>query len=110
VCALAELACDLRAHRSQPVSADLLREAAAVVAMTGAQAQQLAERYPSARDRVYLLRAFDPDSPADSDVSDPFLGTLDEYRRCRDLIRRAIPGLLRFLKQSEEPADTAPFS
>lgn len=105
VAALDELACDLRPHRSQPVSAGLMREASAIIAMTGAHAQQLTDRFPLARDRLFLLRSFDPASPPNSDVADPFLGTLDEYRRCRDLIRRAIPGLVRYLEQ----AAPAPF-
>jgi protein-tyrosine-phosphatase len=68
--------------------------------MTDAHAQQLAALYPVARDRIHVLRSFDPDSAQDSDVADPYCGSLDDYRRCRDLIRRAVPGLVRFLNQS----------
>ena len=100
VAALGELGHDLRRHRSQPVSPEHLREAAVIIVMTGAHAQQLTARFPLVRDRVHLLRSFDPDSPPDSDVSDPFFGNLAEYRHCRDLIRRAIPGLVRFLEQT----------
>lgn len=98
--ALGELGCDLRGHRSRPVGAARVREADVIVAMTDAHAQQLAARFPDARDRIHLLRAFDPDAPARSDVSDPYCGSLDDYRRCRDLIRRAVPGLVRFLDQT----------
>lgn len=101
VAALGELGLNLRSHRSQPVSPECLRQADAIIVMTGAHAQQLADRFPVVRDRVFLLRSFDPGSPPDSDVTDPFLGSLEDYRRCRDLIRRAIPGLVRFLEQTE---------
>lgn len=100
VAALAELGCDLRAHRSRPVTAERIREASVIVAMAGEHAQRLADLYPSARDRIHLLRSFDPDSGAACDVGDPFCGSLEDYRRCRDLIRRAIPGLVRFLGQT----------
>ena len=100
VAALDELGCDLRAHRTRRVTPETIREADAIVAMTGAHAQQLIAEFPDARDRVYLLRAFDPHAPAYADVNDPFCGSLDSYRQCRDLIRRAIPGLVRFLEQA----------
>jgi protein-tyrosine-phosphatase len=100
VAALDELDCDLRGHRSRRVTPEQVRCADAIVAMTGAHAQQLAAQFPDARDRVYLLCSFDPSAPAPRDVADPFCGSLDDYRRCRDFIRRAIPGLVRFLEQT----------
>ena len=100
VAALDELGCDLRKHRSRRVTPERIREAAAIVAMTGAHAQQPVTQFPDARDRVYLLCAFDPNAPAHLDVTDPFCGSLADYRQCRDFIRRAIPGLVRFLEQS----------
>ena len=104
VAALDELGLDLRDHRSRPVSPDLMRDAASIIVMTGAHAHLLTSLYPLVRDRVFILRSFDPDSPPDSDVADPYLGTPDEYRRCRDLIRRAIPGLVLYLEQNDLPA------
>ena len=99
VVALREAGGDLRTHRSRPVTAELVQASAAIVVMTGAHALQIHTRFPDARDKLFLLRSFDPDSPAHSDVSDPFCGSLAEYRCCRDLIRRAMPGLVRFLTQ-----------
>jgi protein-tyrosine-phosphatase len=105
VAALDELGCELRAHRSRLVSDGDVREATVIVAMTDAHAQQLATLFPVARDRIYLLRAFDPDAATErSDVADPYCGSLDDYRRCRDLIRRAVPGLVRFLNQTAPAA------
>jgi protein-tyrosine-phosphatase len=104
VAALDELGCDIRPHRSQPVSPTHLREAAAIIVMTESHAQQLLTRSPPVRDRLFMLRSFDPDSPPGSDVADPYGGSLDEYRRCRDLIRLAIPGLVRYLEQASPRA------
>ena len=102
VAAIAEVGGDLSGHRSQPVTPRLIHDAAAVVAMTGAQAEQLTARYPSVRDKLFLLRSFDPRSPFQSNVEDPFCGSLDEYRRCRDLISEAIPGLVNYLAQAAQ--------
>jgi protein-tyrosine-phosphatase len=98
--ALREVGCDLGTHRTRAVTAARADEADVIVAMTEAHAQQLAQRFPTARDRIHLLRAFDPEAPAHADVSDPFCGSIDDYRHCRDLIRRALPGLIRFLQQT----------
>jgi len=95
---------NLRPHRSQPVSPELVQQAAAIVVMTDAHAQQLLSRYPVARDKLFLLSSFDPVSQYRSNIADPFCGSLDEYRQCRDLIRQAIPGLVRFLAQAAPPA------
>jgi len=101
VAALNELGCDLRIHRSRQVTAEHIRKASAIVPMTNAHTYQLTTQFPDARDRIYLLSSFDPAAPANADVTDPFCGTLDDYRRCRDVIRRAIPGLVRFLEQTD---------
>jgi protein-tyrosine-phosphatase len=95
--AVAEVGGDLSTHRSRPVTPELVREASAIVAMTHAHAEQLLARFPSIRDRLFLLRAFDPGSPAHASVNDPFCGSLDDYRQCRDLIRKALPGLIAYL-------------
>ena len=100
VAALDELGCDLSAHRSRRATPERVREADAIVALTVAHAEQLVAQFPDSRDRVYLLRAFHPDAPTYADVTDPFCGSLDSYRQCRDFIRRAIPGLVRFLEQT----------
>lgn len=97
---LAEVGTSLADHSSQCVTDTMLRDAYAVVAMTPSQAEQLARRSPSVQDRLFLLRAFDPDAPQAAAVDDPFCGTLDDYRRCRDVIRKALPGLITYLNQT----------
>jgi len=104
IAALDEAAVDLRGHRSRQVTPEQVQAAAAIVAMTNAQVQQLQAHFPASRDKLFLLRDFDPASPPHSDLSDPFCGSLDEYRRCRDLIRQSIPSLVRFLVQTAPAA------
>ncbi|MDX9866838.1 MAG: low molecular weight protein arginine phosphatase [Kiritimatiellia bacterium] len=99
--ALAETAgcADFADHRSQPVTGKLVADAKLIVAMTGAQARQLTARFPEARDKLALLCAFDPGAPAHCDLDDPFLGSPDAYRACRDRIRAALSGLIRYLTE-----------
>lgn len=97
---LAEVDAALTNHCSRCVTDAMLRDAYAVIAMTPPQAEQLARRSPSVQDRLFLLRAFDPDAPQAAAVDDPFCGTLDDYRRCRDIIRKALPGLITYLNQT----------
>jgi protein-tyrosine phosphatase len=97
---LAEVDAALTNHCSRCVTDAMLRDAYAVIAMTPPQAEQLARRSPSVQDRLFLLRAFDPDAPQTAAVDDPFCGTLDDYRRCRDVIRKALPGLITYLTQT----------
>ncbi len=103
VAALAEVGCDLRVHRSRPIDEREVREAAAIIALSADHAQQLAALFPASRDRIHLLSAFNPGFAADADVADPFCGDLDDYRHCRDLIRKAVPGLVNFLNQTATP-------
>ena len=49
--------------------------------------------YPASADRLYLLG---------EGIDDPYGGNLEMYRRCRDKIQAALPGVLKVL---EEPAD-----
>ena len=97
---LAEAGIALNNHSSQPVTGVMLRNAYAVIAMTPSQADQLARHFPSVQDRLFLLRAFDPDVPQPAAVDDPFGGTLDDYRRCRDIIRKAVRGLIIYLNKT----------
>ena len=97
IAAMRDIGGDLTPHRSQPVTPGLVQQAAAIVVMTAAHQKTFLGRFPEAREKLFLLRSFDPQAPAGSDVADPFCGSFHEYRDCRDVIRQAIPGLVQFL-------------
>ena len=96
---MAEKGIDLKPHRSQIVSHELAAQSAVIIAMTAWHADTLSERFPDCRGRLHLMRSFDPDAPPQSDVSDPFGGTLEEYRSCCALLQKSIPDLLKFLAE-----------
>jgi protein-tyrosine phosphatase len=95
--AVAELGLSLEKHRSQLVTPELVNSSAVVVAMTQRHMEKILQRVPGAGDRLYLMRSFDPKSPKGADVMDPFCGSLEDYRACRDTLQQAMPGLVRFL-------------
>jgi len=95
--ALAEEEVTLSNHRSRHLTAQLVQDAQIIVAMTRNHRDEILECFPEARQKVFLLKSFDPQSGDDKDVPDPIGCTLATYRRCRDSIAAAIPRLVEFL-------------
>ena len=52
--------------------------------------------FPEAREKTFVLREFVADG-LDVEVPDPIGGDLDEYRLTRNLIKEAMPSILRFV-------------
>ena len=94
---LAENLLDLSGHCSQPLTDELVRRATVIVALTRAHRDDILAAFPTASQKVFLLRSFDPPAGDDKDIAAPIGGTLDVYRRCRDTIAAALPGLVEFL-------------
>ena len=45
-------------------------------------------------ERIRLMRSFDPDSPADAEVADPYYGDDSGFTRTRTEIEASTPGLI----------------
>ena len=84
---------DLKAHRSQPARAELVRGADLVLALTRRHLETLVARVPDAAARIELL------DPTGHDIADPIGAGPAIYRACLDEIERAlrqrIPRLVR---------------
>ncbi|WP_406282054.1 low molecular weight protein-tyrosine-phosphatase [Embleya sp. NBC_00896] len=76
-----------------------------VVALDAGHARALRRLAPdeAARDKVRLLREFDPDAAGDLDVPDPYYGQIDGFEEVRELIEAASPGLLDELRRALDP-------
>ncbi len=96
--ALREIAIEMKDHRSQPVSDELVDEADLIVVMTSAHRDILLERYPGAESKVVLLKSLDPASDG-GDLMDPIGLSLDVYRYIRDEIGSAMYGVERYLEE-----------
>ncbi|HEY5621507.1 MAG TPA: L-threonylcarbamoyladenylate synthase [Pontiella sp.] len=97
VTAMQELGVDIKAHRSQPVTGELVERADMIVGMTQAHLQDITERFPEVVGRVCLINAFGT-SKVPADVSDPFGGSLSIYRQIRDEIDRALTDLILMIR------------
>lgn len=97
VLVLAELGIDLTPHRSQPLTPELIDEAALLVVMTAAHSDCIKAAFPEATDKVFRLKSFASPS-GDGNIADPIGLSTDVYRGIRDEIAASLPGLIAFMK------------
>ena len=95
---MAKIGLDLSAHRSRPVSQEVLDRSLVVFAMTARHVDALRERFGRLPDRVLVLRDVLPEGLS-RNIPDPFGGDLREYEECRDSMIEAVPALLEFLRK-----------
>ena len=53
--------------------------------------------FPESLEKTFILREFVADEGYDLEVPDPIGGDLEEYQITRNLIKEAIPSILRFI-------------
>jgi RpiB/LacA/LacB family sugar-phosphate isomerase len=70
--------------------------------MTRGHMDALQMYFPQAADKAYLVREFDPAGSGQLDVPDPIGLGIHAYYECRDTIKRAIPGILRFIASTTD--------
>ena len=99
--ALRELSVDLRQHKSQPLTAELVKKASLIVTMTEGHAAHVLEWFPEVGNKVCLINSFGT-SKVPADVSDPFGGSLNTYKRTRDEIDRALSDLILFIRSEQK--------
>jgi len=71
---------DLDDHQSRSVSQGLLERSDLVLTMTSNHRQAILSRWPQVSSKTFCL------APTGGEVSDPYGGTVDAYRKCADLI------------------------
>ena len=91
VAAAAELGADITAHRSRMLTPELARDAHYLVCMTGAHYDRLCELFPDCADKVFTLLP--------EDISDPFGGDLETYRRAVAEIDKGVRSIIERLSQ-----------
>ena len=98
VTALKKVGLDISGHRSQALTPELLSEATAVFVMTESHRDIIHAMYEPTPENIFLLREFMPPE-ADTQIADPYGGSLSEYETCRDEIVEAIPSIMAFLRR-----------
>jgi RpiB/LacA/LacB family sugar-phosphate isomerase len=99
--AMAEIGLDISDHCSQSLRLPLVQEAEFIFTMTRQQQDAIQTYYPVAAEKTFLLREFEDAEVVGKDVADPIGQPLEVYRRTRDQIKRALPGIVEFIKQNE---------
>ncbi len=93
---------DIRALRSQPLTATLVERATHIFAMTGSHLEGIHMLYPQATEKTYLLREFEElGNTVWRDVPDPIGAGRDTYLTCATTIKNALPSVLAFVEETE---------
>jgi len=95
-----ELNVDLRPHRSQPVTRELLAASHWIIAMTAGHRDHLVQLYPQTAPRIRLLKSFGF-SEGFGDIPDPIGGSVEVYRTVRNQIESALSDLILFLMEQD---------
>jgi len=91
---------DCSGHRARTVTADLVERADLVLAMEAFQVDELSRRFPDAKDKVQLLRAYGlqaEEMGAALNIPDPIGKPLEVYEVCFADIREAVERLAKSL-------------
>ena len=91
IAAAAERGADITVHRSRMLTSELAHEARYLVCMTGAHYDRLCEMFPDCADKVFTL--------TQRDISDPFGGDLETYRRAAAEIDKGVCSIIERLSQ-----------
>lgn len=94
--AMHELGIDLEGHRSQPLTAELVQQVDLIVTMAAGHRFEILRDFPEVGNRVFLIKSFGT-SKVPADISDPFGGSLNIYRKIRDEIDQALSDLILFI-------------
>jgi protein-tyrosine-phosphatase len=92
---LQEIGLDLGAHRARPVTRELVDEAALCVTATTRQRDDLRYFFPGDETKIV---SFD-DLTGLGELSDPYGGESEEFRKIRDLLREGAPKVLAALSR-----------
>ena len=108
VTAMRQLGQDISGHRSQMLTAQLVREADYIFALTQSHAEGILYYHPEAAEKVFLLREFDDSVESfDKDIADPIGGPLPGYVETRNQIEAGVRTAIAFIEQ-HEAASAAP--
>ena len=103
---------DISRYRSQPLTESLVSKATFIFVMTRGHLEAIQMMFPGAAEKTFLLCEFHEELARTSpEVPDPIGQGLDTYLHCRDIIHKALPGVLSFIDQSDQhPSMTPPIS
>lgn len=85
--AMAEVGIDISYHKSRQVTKEMIENADLILTMTNGHKITVLSAVPQAAGKVFTLAEY---SGEERDVTDPFGGSIDDYRYCRNEIDRMV--------------------
>lgn len=97
VTAMKEEGIDISRQRSRMLTPEMVDEYTHIFGLGTGHVDAIRSYFPEAQEKIFVLREFIADDGIDLEVPDPIGGDLDEYRITRNLIKEAMPSILRFV-------------
>ena len=101
VTAMLEEEIDISSQRSQILTPPMIEEFTHIFGMARGHIDIIRNYFPESQEKTFVLREFLNHHELDLDVPDPIGMGMDEYTRCRNLIKEAMPGILKFVVSGE---------
>lgn len=87
---------DISGHQTRPLTKKLVEEANIIFVMTQWHKLEVIGLLEKPGKEVYLVKEFAPKGPGeDLDIPDPIGKPVEVYRKCRDEIKKCIPGIVK---------------
>ncbi|WP_404958816.1 low molecular weight protein-tyrosine-phosphatase [Streptomyces sp. 147326] len=89
-------------HRARQFRSSWFARLDLVIALDAGHLRDLRALAPTPQDaaKIRLLRSYDPAAAAETDVPDPYYGSLDGFEECLELVEAASPGLLDAVREA----------
>lgn len=97
VIAMREEGIDISRQRSRMLTPEMVEACTHVFGMGTSHIESIRAYFPESQEKTFVLREFIADDGFDLNIPDPIGGDLDEYRLTRNLIKEAMPSVLRFV-------------
>ena len=97
VTAMREEGIDISRQLSCMLTPEMVEEYTHIFGLGSGHTDTIRSYFPEAQEKTFVLREFIADRGLDLEVPDPIGGDLDEYRITRNLIKEAMPSILRFV-------------
>ncbi|GAE31296.1 low molecular weight protein arginine phosphatase [Halalkalibacter hemicellulosilyticus] len=87
------------AHSVQELTEDLIDWADLLLTMTESHKQSIQVFFPEVKEKLFTLKEFAYDQEEDSDIADPFGGSLEQYRTVAEEIEGCLEPLIEKLNK-----------
>ena len=100
VTAMHEVGIDIAAQRSTQITPELVDSVDYIFGLANGHVENMTRYFPQAREKIFLLREFVEELPAEGrEISDPIGGDLEIYKICRNQIKQGVDSIIPFLEQ-----------